>query len=77
MNRAYESTAKGLSKNNYVQEQIKATKQSYDYQIKIAKAQGDYNKKKQLEQEKKKQFLICNVKKLKILKHSMIIKLDY
>lgn len=52
MNQAYESMAKGLSKNKYVQEQMKATKQSYSYQIAIAKAQGDYNKAKQLEQEK-------------------------
>ena len=37
MNQAYESMAKGLSKNKYVQEQMKATKQSYSYQIAIAK----------------------------------------
>lgn len=68
MNQAYESTAKGLSKNNYVQEQIKATKQSYDYQIKIAKAQGDYNKKKQLEQEKEKAILDLQRQKVENIK---------
>lgn len=68
MNQAYESTAKGLSKNNYVQEQIKATKQSYDYQIKIAKAQGDYNKKKQLEQEKEKAILSLERQKVENIK---------
>lgn len=68
MNQAYESTAKGLSKNNYVQEQIKATKQSYDYQIKIAKAQGDYNKKKQLEQEKEKATLDLQRQKIENIK---------
>ena len=68
MNQAYESTAKGLSKNNYVQEQIKATKQSYNYQIKIAKAQGDYNKKKQLEQEKEKAILDLQRQKVENIK---------
>lgn len=68
MNQAYESTAKGLSKNNYVQEQIEATKQSYDYQIKIAKAQGDYNKKKQLEQEKEKATLDLQRQKVENIK---------
>lgn len=68
MNQAYESTAKGLSKNNYVEEQIKATKQSYDYQIKIAKAQGDYNKKKQLEQEKEKAILDLQRQKVENIK---------
>ena len=68
MNQAYESTAKGLSKNNYVQEQIEATKQSYNYQIKIAKAQGDYNKKKQLEQEKEKAILELQRQKVENIK---------
>lgn len=68
MNQAYESTAKGLSKNNYVQEQIKATKQSYDYQIKIARAQGDYNKAKQLEQEKEKAILDLQRQKVENIK---------
>lgn len=68
MNQAYESTAKGLSKNNYVQEQIEATKQSYNYQIKIAKAQGDYNKKKQLEQEKEKAILDLQRQKVENIK---------
>lgn len=68
MNQAYESTAKDLSKNNYVQEQIKATKQSYNYQIKIAKAQGDYNKKKQLEQEKEKAILDLQRQKVENIK---------
>ena len=68
MNQAYESTAKGLSKNNYVQEQIEATKQSYNYQIKIAKAQGDYNKAKQLEQEKEKATLDLQRQKVENIK---------
>lgn len=68
MNQAYESTAKGLSKNNYVQEQIEATKQSYNYQIKIAKAQGDYNKKKQLKQEKEKAILELQRQKVENIK---------
>lgn len=68
MNQAYESTAKGLSKNNYVEEQKKATKQSYNYQIKIAKAQGDYNKKKQLEQEKEKAILDLQRQKVENIK---------
>lgn len=68
MNQAYESTAKGLSKNSYVQEQRKATEQSYDYQIKIAKAQGDYNKKKQLEQEKEKAILSLERQKVENIK---------
>ena len=68
MNQAYESTAKGLSKNNYVQEQIEATKLSYAYQIKIAKAQGDYNKKKQLEQEKEKAILDLQRQKVENIK---------
>lgn len=68
MNQAYESTAKGLSKNNYVQEQIEATKQSYNYQIKIAKAQGDYNKAKQLEQEKEKAILDLQRQKVENIK---------
>lgn len=68
MNQAYESTAKGLSKNNYVEEQKKATEQSYNYQIKIAKAQGDYNKKKQLEQEKEKAILDLQRQKVENIK---------
>ena len=68
MNQAYESTAKGMSKNNYVEEQIKATKQSYNYQIKIAKAQGDYNKAKQLEQEKEKAILDLQRQKIENIK---------
>lgn len=68
MNQAYESTAKGLSKNNYVQEQIEATKLSYAYQIKIAKAQGDYNKAKQLEQEKEKAILDLQRQKVENIK---------
>lgn len=68
MNQAYESTAKGLSKNNYVQEQIEATKLSYAYQIKIAKAQGDYNKAKQLEQEKEKATLDLQRQKVENIK---------
>ena len=68
MNQAYESTAKGLSKNNYVQEQIEATKLSYAYQIKIARAQGDYNKAKQLEQEKEKAILDLQRQKIENIK---------
>ena len=68
MNQAYESTAKGLSKNNYVQEQIEAIKQSYNYQIKIARAQGDYNKAKQLEQEKEKAILDLQRQKVENIK---------
>lgn len=68
MNQAYESTAKGLSKNNYVQEQIEAIKQSYNYQIKIARAQGDYNKAKQLEQEKEKAILDLQRQKIENIK---------
>lgn len=68
MNQAYESIAKGLSKNNYVQEQIEAIKQSYNYQIKIARAQGDYNKAKQLEQEKEKAILDLQRQKVENIK---------
>lgn len=56
MYKAQEENASGLSKNNYIKDQITQLTKSYNLQIEIAKLQKDYDKAKQLEAEKQKQI---------------------
>lgn len=56
MYKAQEENASGLSKNNYVKDQITQLTKSYNLQIEIARLQKDYDKAKQLEAEKQKQI---------------------
>ena len=56
MYKAQEENSSGLSKNNYVKDQITQLTKSYNLQIEIARLQKDYDKAKQLEAEKQKQI---------------------